>query len=106
MDKIVKFNREDMDIVVQPSIGWQDLNAQLLKMGSNLFFPVDPGMFSSLVIYLACLIFRGKQDEKTYRCDCANRLGLTYCREQGRTPRLAEWSERTALGLTQSDTAQ
>jgi len=43
MDKIIKFNREDMDIVVQPSIGWQDLNAQLLELGSNLFFPVDPG---------------------------------------------------------------
>ncbi|KAJ3467156.1 hypothetical protein MRS44_004720 [Fusarium solani] len=46
MDKIIQFNKDDMDIVVQPSIGWQDLNAQLLKMGSGLFFPVDPGMLS------------------------------------------------------------
>lgn len=44
MDKIIQFNKDDMDIVVQPSIGWQDLNTQLLKMGSGLFFPVDPGM--------------------------------------------------------------
>ncbi|KAJ4318777.1 D-lactate ferricytochrome c oxidoreductase [Fusarium piperis] len=43
MDKIIQFNKDDMDIVVQPSIGWQDLNAQLLKMDSGLFFPVDPG---------------------------------------------------------------
>ncbi|ROV93252.1 hypothetical protein VPNG_09551 [Cytospora leucostoma] len=43
MDQIVQFNREDMDIVVQPSIGWQDLNDQLASMGSGLFFPVDPG---------------------------------------------------------------
>ncbi|KAK3336183.1 RNA dependent RNA polymerase-domain-containing protein [Cercophora scortea] len=43
MDQIVKFNKEDMDIVVQPSIGWQDLNEQLAKMGSGLFFPIDPG---------------------------------------------------------------
>ncbi|KAI8722184.1 FAD-binding PCMH-type domain-containing protein [Fusarium sp. LHS14.1] len=43
MDKIIQFNKDDMDIVVQPSIGWQDLNAQLLKIGSGLFFPVDPG---------------------------------------------------------------
>ena len=43
MDKIVQFNKEDMDIVVQPSIGWQDLNEQLAKMGSGLFFPIDPG---------------------------------------------------------------
>ncbi|KAH8661917.1 putative D-lactate protein [Xylariales sp. PMI_506] len=43
MDKIVKFNKEDMDIVVQPSIGWQDLNTELAKLNSGLFFPVDPG---------------------------------------------------------------
>ncbi|KAL2114734.1 hypothetical protein VUR80DRAFT_44 [Thermomyces stellatus] len=43
MDKIVQFNKDDMDVVVQPSIGWQDLNAQLAKMDSGLFFPIDPG---------------------------------------------------------------
>lgn len=43
MDQIVQFNREDMDVVVQPSIGWQDLNEQLSRMNSGLFFPVDPG---------------------------------------------------------------
>ncbi|GAP90192.2 putative D-lactate dehydrogenase [Rosellinia necatrix] len=43
MNKIVQFNKDDMDIVVQPSIGWQDLNAQLSQMNSGLFFPIDPG---------------------------------------------------------------
>lgn len=43
MDKIIQFNKDDMDIVVQPSLGWQDLNEQLSKMGSGLFFPIDPG---------------------------------------------------------------
>lgn len=43
MDQIIQFNADDMDVVVQPSIGWQDLNEQLLKMESGLFFPVDPG---------------------------------------------------------------
>lgn len=43
MDKIIQFNKDDMDIVVQPSIGWQDMNEQLAKMGSGLFFPIDPG---------------------------------------------------------------
>lgn len=43
MDKIIQFNKEDMDIVVQPSIGWQDLNEKLAQMDSGLFFPVDPG---------------------------------------------------------------
>lgn len=45
MDKIVQFNKDDMDIVVQPSIGWQDLNEQLAKMASGLFFPIDPGTY-------------------------------------------------------------
>ncbi|KAI2604766.1 FAD-linked oxidase-like protein [Hypoxylon fragiforme] len=43
MDQIIQFNKEDMDIVVQPSIGWQDLNNQLSENGSGLFFPIDPG---------------------------------------------------------------
>ncbi|RYO90727.1 hypothetical protein DL764_008410 [Monosporascus ibericus] len=43
MDRIVQFNKDDMDVVVQPSIGWQDLNEQLSRMGSGLFFPIDPG---------------------------------------------------------------
>ena len=47
MDQIVQFNKADMDIVVQPSIGWQDLNEQLSKMGSGLFFPIDPGKNTS-----------------------------------------------------------
>lgn len=43
MDQIVHFNKDDMDIVVQPSIGWQDLNEKLASMESGLFFPIDPG---------------------------------------------------------------
>lgn len=43
MDQIIQLNKDDMDIVVQPSIGWQDLNEKLAKMDSGLFFPVDPG---------------------------------------------------------------
>ncbi|KAI0204114.1 RNA dependent RNA polymerase-domain-containing protein [Astrocystis sublimbata] len=43
MNKIIKLNKDDMDVVVQPSIGWQDLNTQLNQLESGLFFPVDPG---------------------------------------------------------------
>ncbi|KAF4813992.1 D-lactate dehydrogenase [Colletotrichum tropicale] len=42
MDKIVKFNKDDMDIVVQPSVCWTDLNQQLAQQHSGLFFPIDP----------------------------------------------------------------
>ncbi|CAH8384327.1 unnamed protein product [Eruca vesicaria subsp. sativa] len=32
---------EDMDVLVEPGIGWQELNEQLEQYG--LFFPLDPG---------------------------------------------------------------
>lgn len=41
MDQIVQFNKEDMDVVVQPSVPWMKLNEKLVK--DNLFFPIDPG---------------------------------------------------------------
>lgn len=43
MDKIVALHEGDMDVVVQPSMGWQELNAELARRGSKLFFPIDPG---------------------------------------------------------------
>lgn len=41
MDQILQLHEEDMDVVVQPSVQWMQLNEQI--KGSGLFFPVDPG---------------------------------------------------------------
>ncbi|KAI4722564.1 hypothetical protein E4T48_01164 [Aureobasidium sp. EXF-10727] len=41
MDKILALHEEDLDVVVQPSIGWMKLNEDIKDSG--LFFPVDPG---------------------------------------------------------------
>ncbi|CZT08399.1 probable D-lactate dehydrogenase (cytochrome) [Rhynchosporium agropyri] len=41
MDKILKLHKEDMDVVVQPAVGWERLNEELAE--DNLFFPPDPG---------------------------------------------------------------
>ncbi|KAI9684139.1 MAG: D-lactate ferricytochrome c oxidoreductase [Trizodia sp. TS-e1964] len=41
MNKIIKLNKEDLDVVVQPAVGWEILNDELAK--ENLFFPPDPG---------------------------------------------------------------
>ena len=41
MGKILKLNKGDMDVVVQPAVGWEILNEELAK--ENLFFPPDPG---------------------------------------------------------------
>ncbi|KAL4863779.1 hypothetical protein BDV12DRAFT_201786 [Aspergillus spectabilis] len=41
MNKILDLHDEDMDVVVQPSIQWMELNEKIKDTG--LFFPVDPG---------------------------------------------------------------
>ena len=41
MNRILKVHVRDMDVVVQPAVGWEDLNARLAEM--DLFFPPDPG---------------------------------------------------------------
>ncbi|KAK6003029.1 hypothetical protein QM012_000874 [Aureobasidium pullulans] len=41
MDKIVALHEDDLDVVVQPSIGWMKLNEEIAH--TNLFFPCDPG---------------------------------------------------------------
>lgn len=41
MDQILALHAEDMDVVVQPSVPWMELNDKIKHSG--LFFPVDPG---------------------------------------------------------------
>ncbi|KAF3390919.1 D-lactate dehydrogenase [cytochrome] [Talaromyces pinophilus] len=41
MNQILSFNKEDLDVVVQPAVGWEELNEEIAKEG--LFFPPDPG---------------------------------------------------------------
>jgi D-lactate dehydrogenase (cytochrome) len=41
MNKVLDIHPDDMDVVVQPSIQWMELNEQIKETG--LFFPVDPG---------------------------------------------------------------
>ena len=41
MDHILALHKEDLDVVVQPALGWELLNEELAKEG--LFFPPDPG---------------------------------------------------------------
>ncbi|CAJ0545437.1 Ff.00g089100.m01.CDS01 [Fusarium sp. VM40] len=41
MNKIINLHKEDLDVVVQPAMGWEALNDHLGQEG--LFFPPDPG---------------------------------------------------------------
>ncbi|KAK3335320.1 hypothetical protein B0T19DRAFT_4851 [Cercophora scortea] len=41
MDKVLALHKEDLDVVVQPAVRWEELNDDLALEG--LFFPPDPG---------------------------------------------------------------
>lgn len=41
MDKILDLHEDDMDVVVQPSLQWMELNEKIKDTG--MFFPIDPG---------------------------------------------------------------
>jgi D-lactate dehydrogenase (cytochrome) len=41
MDNILALRPDDMDVTVQPAVGWMSLNEKIKESG--LFFPVDPG---------------------------------------------------------------
>lgn len=41
MNRVLAVHADDRDVVVQPGVDWQELNAQLESQG--LFFPLDPG---------------------------------------------------------------
>jgi D-lactate dehydrogenase (cytochrome) len=54
MKELVKLNKSDMDVVVQPGLGWVELNHLLSAAG--LFFPVDPAPGASIggMVAMSC----------------------------------------------------
>ncbi|OWM82618.1 hypothetical protein CDL15_Pgr002193 [Punica granatum] len=46
MNKVKALHVEDMDVVVEPGIGWMELNEYLEPYG--LFFPLDPGKYGTM----------------------------------------------------------
>ncbi|OEL34408.1 D-lactate dehydrogenase [cytochrome], mitochondrial [Dichanthelium oligosanthes] len=53
MKKIKSLHVEDMDVVVEPGVGWIELNEYLKPYG--LFFPLDPGKLASHNALLICV---------------------------------------------------
>ncbi|CEM24471.1 unnamed protein product [Vitrella brassicaformis CCMP3155] len=46
MDQVLKVNQDDMDVVVQPGVGWMELNEYMEPYG--MFLGVDPGPGASI----------------------------------------------------------
>ena len=68
MNKILTVHREDMDVVVQPAVGWEDLNTTLEE--HDLFFPPDPSpgaKVGGMVSLLSTKIFSNGDIEQCYR---------------------------------------
>jgi D-lactate dehydrogenase (cytochrome) len=41
MNRILELHKQDLDVIVQPAVGWEELNEEISQDG--LFFPPDPG---------------------------------------------------------------
>jgi FAD/FMN-containing dehydrogenase len=54
MASIIALHEDDLDVVVQPGLGWVDLNEQLKSKG--VFFPVDPAPGASIggMVAMSC----------------------------------------------------
>jgi D-lactate dehydrogenase (cytochrome) len=54
MKSVVRVNEDDLDCVVQPGLGWVELNEHLKEKG--LFFPVDPAPGASIggMVAMSC----------------------------------------------------
>lgn len=54
MKNVIALHEDDLDIVVQPGLGWVELNQELQEKG--LFFPVDPAPGASIggMIAMSC----------------------------------------------------
>ena len=52
MDNILHLHEQDLDVVVQPAVGWETLNDELGEKG--LFFPPDPGPGAKIGGMIAC----------------------------------------------------
>ncbi|KAK6199447.1 mitochondrial D-lactate ferricytochrome c oxidoreductase [Scheffersomyces amazonensis] len=50
LNNVVEFNPEDLDITVQPGVGWSELDDYLKSSpdGKHLLFPVDPGLGATI----------------------------------------------------------
>ncbi|KIV77506.1 glycolate oxidase, subunit GlcD [Exophiala sideris] len=94
MDKVVQLHENDMDVVVQPGIGYVDLNEMLGKSG--LFFPPDPGPGAQI----GGMISQGCSGTSAYRYGTVKDwvLGLTVVLADGTVIKTRRRPKKSSAG--------
>ncbi|KAI1613616.1 D-lactate dehydrogenase [Exophiala viscosa] len=94
MNKVVQLHENDMDVVVQPGIGYVDLNQMLSKSG--LFFPPDPGPGAQI----GGMISQGCSGTSAYRYGTVKDwvLGLTVVLADGTVIKTRRRPKKSSAG--------
>ncbi|KAF2105045.1 FAD-binding domain-containing protein [Rhizodiscina lignyota] len=99
MNKVLALHKADLDVVVQPGVGYEDLNSQLAKEG--LFFPPDPGPGAQI----GGMISQGCSGTNAYRYGTMKDwvLGLTIVLADGSVVKTRHRPRKSSAGynLTQ-----
>lgn len=94
MNNILTVHKEDLDVVVQPAVGWESLNEALAE--DNLFFPPDPGPGAMI----GGMIGTGCSGTNAYRYGTMREwvLGLTVVLADGTVVRTRRRPRKSSAG--------
>ncbi|KAG6019576.1 hypothetical protein E4U41_003166, partial [Claviceps citrina] len=94
MNKVLALHREDLDVVVQPAVGWEALNEELGRQ--NLFFPPDPGPGAMI----GGMVGTGCSGTNAYRYGTMREwvLGLTVVMADGTVIRTRQRPRKSSAG--------
>jgi D-lactate dehydrogenase (cytochrome) len=94
MDRVVEVHERDMDVVVQPGVGYEDLNRML--EGKSLFFPPDPGPGAKI----GGMVAQGCSGTNAYRYGTMKDwvLGLTVVLADGTVIRTRRRARKSSAG--------
>lgn len=100
MDALVDYSRANLDVVVQPGITWEELNAKLKPHG--VFFPVDPGPGATI----GGMVNTGCSGTNAVRYGAMKRhvVNLTVVLADGRVMTTAARTKKTSAGYDLTNT--